>query len=136
MEDLKKFTGLPGEVPTPKDFEIVTTISPAITNGEEILEPAKTETKIADSLDGKDEKGGPLKFVLLTGLRVATIREGKGKDVEKSTMEANGDQSKYMSSLMASTVTIDGSPVTMFMLSDLKMKDYTAIQIAFANINF
>lgn len=76
------------------------------------------------------------KYLLLSTGKIAIIREGKGKDVEKATMEANGDQSKYLTSMMAATVTIDGKQTNMFQLSDCSMKDYMKIQIAFSEVNF
>lgn len=90
----------------------------------------------ATSINGTDTKGNPVKHVLLTGGVIATIREGKGKDVERATMESNGDQSKYLSSMIAACVTIDEAPVSMYDLSEMRMKDYTTIQVAFAELNF
>jgi exopolysaccharide biosynthesis protein len=88
------------------------------------------------TIDGVDEKGNIVKYVLLHDNRIATVREGKGKDVERATMESSGDQSKYLSSLMSACTKIEGKGINMFDFSELKIKDYTAIQIAFAEINF
>lgn len=88
------------------------------------------------SISAVDEKGKPFKYVLLTDNRVAKVRQGKGKDVEKATMLSNGDQSKYLSAMMAGTIEITGIPVVMEDLSELEMKDYMRLQIAFADINF
>jgi hypothetical protein len=83
-----------------------------------------------------DEKGGQVRFVLLTDSRVARIREGKGKDVERATMISSGDQSKYLSAMMSATIKIDGKELIMEELSDLAMKDYMRLQVSFAEINF
>lgn len=88
------------------------------------------------TLSDKDEKGRPVKFVLLTDNRVAKIREGKGKDVEQATMISNGNQSKYLSAMMSATIEIDGKGLVMEDLADLVMKDYMRLQVAFAEINF
>jgi hypothetical protein len=85
---------------------------------------------------GTDEKGRQLRYVLLIDGRIAKIREGKGKDVERATMEAGGDSSKYFSSMMAGTTEIDGKAITMYELADLSMKDYMRLQVAFSDINF
>jgi hypothetical protein len=83
-----------------------------------------------------DEKGRPVKFVLLTDGRIARIREGKGKDVEQATMISNGNQSKYLSAMMSSTIEINDKPLVMEDLADLLMKDYMRLQVSFAEINF
>ena len=88
------------------------------------------------SIEGIDHEGNVLKHVLLSGNSIATIREGKGKDVERATVESAGDQSKYLSSIMAACTSVNGIPVNMFDLAEMKIKDYTAIQLAFAEINF
>lgn len=82
------------------------------------------------------ENGSNVAFVLLKGGQIARIREGKGTDVEKATMEADGDKSKYLTSLMAATVSIEGKAPNMFELGERSMKDYMAIQSVFAEINF
>lgn len=83
-----------------------------------------------------DEKGRTTVYVLLSDSSIATVREGKGADVEKATMESQGTQSKYLSSMMAATVKVNGKPVNMYDIADLPMKDYMRIQVAFAEINF
>ena len=83
-----------------------------------------------------DEKGKELRYVLLTNNKIAKIREGKGKDVEKATMISNGDQSKYLTAMMAATIEIEDKPVIMEDLGDLGMKDYMRLQLAFSDINF
>lgn len=83
-----------------------------------------------------NENGLAVAFVKLSNGQVAKIKEGTGKDVERATMLSNGDQSKYFSALMAGVTEIDGGGVVMEDLAALKMKDYMAIQIPFAEINF
>ncbi len=83
-----------------------------------------------------DEKGRTKIYLLLSDKSVAEIREGKGTDAEKAAMESNGDQSKYMTSMMAATLKINGKPVNMYDVSDLCLKDYMAVQVAFTDINF
>lgn len=99
-------------VPTPADF--------------------KDETSISDV----DDKGRPVRFILLTDGRVAKVREGRGKDVEQATMISSGNQSKYLSAMMSATIEIDGKNLVMEDLADLMMKDYMRLQVAFAEINF
>jgi hypothetical protein len=82
------------------------------------------------------ENGSKVKFVLLSNGNVATIREGKGKDVERASMESEGDKTKYLSSMMAATTKINGRGITMYDLADLPMKDYFNIQVAFSELNF
>jgi hypothetical protein len=89
-------------------------------------------TKIEHTYDN----GSKVVFLLLTNGKVARIREGLGSDVEKASMESNGDRSAYLSSMMASTVTIDEKVVNMFELKAAKMKDYLNIQASFADLNF
>jgi hypothetical protein len=117
--------------PTAEDFKIQQVI-PAAVEGQE----PTTELVDTDTIDGVDAKGSPVKYVLLSDKRIATIKQGKGRDAERATMESKGNQSLYMSSLMAATVSIDDQPVTIFILSDLLLKDYMAIQVAFSAINF
>lgn len=90
------------------------------------------ETTISDV----DDKGRPVRFVLLSDRRVARIREGKGKDVEQATMISNGNQSKYLSAMMSATIEIEGQNLVMEDLADLLMKDYMRLQVAFAEVNF
>lgn len=98
--------------------------------------PAAADFGDETSISDVDEKGRPVRFVLLTDGRVARIREGRGKDVEQATMISNGNQSKYLSAMMSSTIEIDGGNLVMEDLADLMMKDYMRLQIAFAEINF
>ncbi len=90
------------------------------------------ETKIVHTYDN----GNTVAFLLLKDGRIAKIREGKGSDVEKATVESNGNQAKYLTAMMAATVTIDGKVPNMYELGETKMKDYMDIQTAFAEINF
>lgn len=76
-----------------------------------------------------------IRFELSTG-STAEVREGTGDDVEKATLISGGIQSKYLSALMAATVSIDGKQIVMEDLSLLKMKDYLKIQVAFSELNF
>lgn len=101
-----------GEVPTPEVFGKETTI-PAF-----------------------DSNNQPIRWVLLTDGRIAKIREGKGKDVERATLISNGDQSKYLSSVMSATIEIDEKPIIMEDLGELGMKDYMRLQLAFSDLNF
>lgn len=89
-------------------------------------------TKIEHTYDN----GNKVIFLLLSTGQVARIREGLGSDVEKASIESNGDRAGYLSSMMASTVTIDEKPVNMFELKAAKMKDYLNIQASFADLNF
>jgi hypothetical protein len=99
-------------------------------------------TTAQDFPEGKEtikhtyENGNAVVFVILSDNRIAKIREGIGEDVERATMESQGNQSKYLSSMMAATVTIDGKGVNMYDLAQRKMKDYLRIQSAFADLNF
>lgn len=83
-----------------------------------------------------DDKGKPVKYVLLEDGRIAKIVKGKGKHVEQATLIAGGDQSKYFSALMAAVTTVDEKPVIMEDLSEFDMQDYMHIQLAFSEINF
>lgn len=102
-------------------------------NGEK---PTVEDFKEEKTLSGTDTKGNQVKYVLLSDKGIVTIREGKGSDVERATMEASGDQSKYLSSMMAACVKIDGKQMNMFDLAALKMKDYMNVQLAFSDLNF
>lgn len=82
------------------------------------------------------ENGSKVVFLLLSNGKIARVREGLGSDVEKASMESNGDRAAYLSSMMASTVTIDEHAVNMFDLKAMKMKDYLNIQAEFADLNF
>lgn len=75
-------------------------------------------------------------FTLSDGRKVA-IRAAKGHDAEAAMKIAgNGQPEKYLTILMARTVTIDGKSLIPEELSDLPLKDYTKIQGEFAEINF
>lgn len=97
-----------------------------------VAEDFGKETSIAAT----DDNGRQVRYVLLTDGRIATVREGKGKDVEKASMISGGDQTKYLSAMMSSTIEIQGVPILMEDLGDLGMKDYMRLQLAFADINF
>lgn len=88
------------------------------------------------TISAVDDQGRPVRYVLLTDNSIAKVREGKGKDVEKATMISNGDQSKYLSAMMAATIQINDTPMIMEDLGELGMKDYMRLQLAFADINF
>lgn len=75
-------------------------------------------------------------FLLLSDGRVVCVRTGNGEDVEAATMESGGQRASYLTALMARCTKIDGADVTMFDLKAASIKDYTAIQMAFAEINF
>lgn len=88
------------------------------------------------TISATDDAGRQIRYVLLTDGRVAKVREGKGKDVEKATMISGGDQTKYISAMMSATIEIQGNQIVMEDLGDLGMKDYMRLQVAFADINF
>lgn len=91
------------------------------------------ETKIQHTY----ENDNTVVFLLLKNGSIARIREGSGTDVERAEVECGEDKNKYMASLMAATVTIDGKNVNMHELPEkLKMKDYLMIKSEFANLNF
>lgn len=100
-----------------------------------------TPTKI-DFSDGKTvidhvaENGKKFKGLLLSGDRIAVIKEGTGADVEDAGVISAGNQKKYMSAMMAKCTSIDGMGMVMEDLADLPMKDYMAIQVAFSDLNF
>lgn len=98
--------------------------------------PAAQDFGKETTIAATDEKGNPVRFILLTDGRIAKVREGKGRDVERATMISGGDQSKYLSSMMSATIEIDGKAIIMEDLGDLGMKDYMRLQVAFADINF
>lgn len=88
-------------------------------------------------VDAKNAAGGKVKCVLFEdGMAIATVRKGKGKDVEMATMIAGKDKEKFMSALMASVTSIDGRQVIMEELGDLEMSDYMQLQVAFSELNF
>lgn len=92
--------------------------------------------KEVTTIDKAYDNGNTVKYVLLSDKRIAFVREGKGKDVEVATMKSNGDQTKYISSLMSSCVEIAGVPAIMEDLAELSMKDYMRVQLAFSELNF
>src|SRR4051812_28290345 len=101
------------------------------------MEEIKKVITVADfgtekTIEREDAKGRKVKYVLLSDNSIGEIREGKGKDVEKATMLSNGDQTKYLSAMMAATIKIDGRPVVMEDLGELSMKDYMALQLSFS----
>ncbi|UAY56265.1 hypothetical protein [Arachidicoccus terrestris] len=84
----------------------------------------------------RTENGAWVTYVKLSDDRIAKIKEGTGADVEKATLISGNDQSKFLSALMACAIEVDGSPIVMEDLSGFKMKDYLAMQVAFADLNF
>lgn len=124
-----------GEKPTVEDFKRIVII-PAKIEGEEVIEEEKRIEEPITTLSGTDTKGNQVKYVLLSDKRIATIREGKGSDVEKASMEASGDSSKYLTSMMAACVTFDSKGTNMYDFGKLKMKDYMNVQLAFSELNF
>lgn len=114
-------------------------------NQEQVIEVKKdfvAPTTASDFPPGENtikhtyENGNSVAFVLLKNGDIAKVREGKGSDVEKATMEAGTNKEKYLTSMMAATVTINGRVPNMFELGETSMKDYINIQAAFAEINF
>ncbi len=87
-------------------------------------------------IDHVSESGKKFKAVLLSGDRIAVIKEGTGADVEDATMISSGNQKKYMSAMMAKCTSIEGEGIVMEDLAGLPMKDYMAIQLAFSDLNF
>jgi hypothetical protein len=108
----------------------------AIQNKEFVTPKSKEDFNGQTEILHTYDNGSKVKFLLLTCGKVATIREGKGKDVERATMESEGDRTKYLSSMMATTTKIDGKDVSMYDLAELSMKDYMNIQVAFSELNF
>ncbi|MCG2614896.1 hypothetical protein LZZ85_11410 [Terrimonas sp. NA20] len=103
----------------------------------EFVAPTKAEDFNGEkTIEHTYPNGSKVIFVLLKKDRIARIREGKGSDVEKANMEAGGDQAKYMTAMMAATVTIDGENVNMFELREGPMSDFISIQTSFAMLNF
>lgn len=132
--ETKKFEN--GVAPEVADFTVTKSVEVEVEKDYELVKETKTVEEVLESISGTDEKGKLVKYVLLSKGRIAKIREGNGGDVEKAAMEAGTDRAKQMSSLMASTTTIDGKKVSMYDLANLSMKDYTSLQIVFAEINF
>ncbi len=82
------------------------------------------------------EKGKQLIYVLLADERIAKVKQGTGAAVEQATMMMGNDKSKYLSSLMAGCIEIDGRPLVMEELAELPMKSYMRLQLAFSELNF
>ena len=79
---------------------------------------------------------GSKEFSLSTGEKVV-VKEAKGKDAEQAMRIAGAGQSeKYLTALMARTVTVDGKAIVPEALSELPLKDYLKIQNEFADLNF
>lgn len=74
--------------------------------------------------------------VTLSDGRVATIKPGKGKHAQEALKVSGGNGDKYMSALMAQLVEIDGKRIVMEDLEELDLKDFLALQTAFAEQNF
>lgn len=109
----------------------------------ELIELNKFQApKTAEDFNGQSKiehtypNGNKVVFLLLGSGKIAKVREGSGRECEAATMESNGDRAKYLTALMASVVSLDEKAVNMFELADLKMKDYMAVQSAFAELNF
>lgn len=132
--ETKKFEN--GVVPGVSDFTLQNTIEVEVEKDGEVVKEPITVSEQLEHIKGTDKKGNPVMYVLLSKDRIAAIREGKGRDVEKAVMEVGNDKSKQLSALLASVTTIDGKPVTMYDIADLSMKDYTSLQVVFAEINF
>ena len=90
------------------------------------------ETKIEHTY----ENGKKVVFLLLSSGKVAVIREGKGSDVEAAAMQSEGNKGAYLTAMTAACVKVDGKQVNMFELKEESMKDFLAIQGAFAELNF
>lgn len=133
-EQKKEFAN--GISPTKHDFTVYEEKTEREEVDGELVEVTKKVPVLKNTLPGTDKKGNPLRYVLLSDDRIACVKEGKGRDAEKATMESAGDKEKYLSSLVAATTVINGSAISMYDLTGLKLKDYTAIQVAFAEINF
>ncbi len=76
------------------------------------------------------------KSVTLSDGRVATIIAGKGKHAKKAMMLSEGKGDEYLALLMAELVEVDGKKLVPEDFEAMPMKDYIAIQTAFAEINF
>jgi hypothetical protein len=78
---------------------------------------------------------GEKTFTLPSG-KVAVIKKGKGLHARKAMQQADGDGSKYLGSLMAQLITIDGVGIVPEDLDDMDLQDYMALQAEFADQNF
>lgn len=114
----------------------------------------KTDLKLNPTLEAKvgDEIEIPKGFiqlgdheVLLTDGRVAKVLTGKGKDMLEAQQLAGEDATKVQSILMQRLVKIRPGvdetagahkKVAIEELEELPMKDFSAIQVVFAEINF
>lgn len=93
----------------------------------EVTNPATDGVKV--NTDGTRE------FKISDG-RLVIIRAGKGRDSVMAMRVSAGVGEKYVGALMAQLCTVAGKKITMEDMEDLPLRDYTAIQTQFAEINF
>jgi hypothetical protein len=131
------------KAPTSKEDFVVKKIikktvpDPSDADPEAVKEVEEEVEEKVTRLEHTYENGNTVIWLLLKNGSIARIREGSGEDVEKAELECGEDKHKYMSSMMSSTVTIDGKAVNMFELpKQLKMKDYLMVKSEFVNLNF
>jgi hypothetical protein len=74
--------------------------------------------------------------VTLSDGRIAEIKPGKGRHAQEALKVSGGNGDKYMAALMAQLVEIDGKRIVMEDLEELDLKDFIALQTAFAEQNF
>jgi hypothetical protein len=96
----------------------------------------KMETVKDDNQTLAADKDGAAKVFNLSDGREVKIFAGKGKHARNALRVSGKDTEKYLPALMAELVTIGGSKIVMEELDELPLKDYTAIQTSFSQVNF
>lgn len=72
------------------------------------------------------------KDITLSDGRTASVQEFFGYHVEEAQAVADGDTKKMISALIAQCVTIDGQPVTMEEVRQMRGKDYLSLMKEFS----
>ncbi len=93
------------------------------------------EDNVQTSGGGKEHVALPVKVTLSNG-SVAEIIKGKGRHAKKAMMKSEGKGEEYLAILMAELVLVDGKKLVPEDFEEMDMKDYMAIQTAFADVNF
>lgn len=68
--------------------------------------------------------------------KIATIREGKGRDLAQVQKLCGRDTDKFLFHLIARLVTIDGNPIAAEHLDDMALPDVLALQKEVTDENF
>lgn len=109
---------------------------PAVKTGSKKIDAlAQVDKNELNEVLGPVNQDGSKDFELSDGRKVR-ITEAKGYHCEQAQIISGGNDQKYTTALMAQVVSIDGKPIVMEDLREMRGRDYLLIQGHFSHVNF